>query len=321
MIDIRSLFPDRTLPVLVTPEAGATPGVGELLDWVTGHRAELDERLRRHGAVLFRGFGMRSPALFARFTRAFSPKLLDGKEENVPRTRLSAGIYTSTEYPAEYTLSMHSEYSYSHAWPAHLFFCCIIAAREQGETPIVDNREVLGSLDPAIVAEFDRKKITYLRNLHDGRGFGLSWQTAFQTTEWATVEQYCREYKIECTWTASGVTLKQTLDAIVRHRHTGEAVWFNQAPQFHPSDYPPEIYQSLIAAYKQESELPQNVCFGDGTPIDVHALAHIRETMQHKAVRFPWQEGDVLVVDNVLVAHGRMPFVGPRRILVAMSDD
>jgi alpha-ketoglutarate-dependent taurine dioxygenase len=320
MIETRLLHPDRALPLLVTPKPGEALGLGELLDWIAANRGHLDERMLVNGAILFRGFAVRSPALFAHFTRAVAPRLLDGKEENVPRTRLAAGIYTSTEYPAEYTLSMHSEYSYSHAWPARLYFCCIVAAREQGETPIVDNREVLRSLDPEVVAEFERKRITYLRNLHDGRGFGLSWQTAFQTTEWAVVEQYCREYHIECTWTASGINLKQTLDAVIRHPKTGDAVWFNQAPQFHPSDYPPAIYQSLLAAYKQESELPQNVCFGDGTAIDVKALAHIRETMQQKAVRFPWQEGDVLMIDNVLVAHGRMPFVGPRRILVAMSD-
>jgi alpha-ketoglutarate-dependent taurine dioxygenase len=320
MIETRLLHPERTLPLLVSPGDGAASGIGELLDWIAAHRAHVDERMLVNGAILFRGFAVKSPALFARFTRAMSPRLLDGKEENVPRTRLAAGIYTSTEYPAEYTLSMHSEYSYSHAWPSRLYFCCIIAPREQGETPIVDNREVLRSLDPAIVAEFERKKVMYLRNLHDGRGFGLPWQTAFQTTEWSVVEQYCREHHIECTWTSTGVHLRQVLDAVIHHPRTGEPVWFNQAPQFHPSDYPPAIYQSLLAAYKQESELPQNVCFGDGSPIDVQALAHIRETMQSKAVRFPWQEGDVLMIDNVLVAHGRMPFVGPRRILVAMSD-
>ncbi len=321
MIESRLLDPTRTLPLLVAPRTRSpAANVGELLDWIKTNQAYLDERLLVNGAILFRGFGARSPALFARFTRAVTPRLLDGKEENVPRTKLAAGIYTSTEYPAEYTLSMHSEYSYSHAWPARLYFCCIIAAREQGETPIVDTREVLRSLDPEVVAEFARKKIMYSRNLHDGQGFGLSWQAAFQTTERAAVEQYCRDLQIQCTWTATGVNLKQTLDGIIRHPVTGEAVWFNQAPQFHPSDYPPAIYQSVLATYKHESELPQNVCFGDGTAIGVAALAHIRETMQHKAMRFPWQEGDILMIDNVLVAHGRMPFVGPRRILVAMSD-
>jgi len=100
---------------------------------------------------------------------------------------------------------------------------------------------------------------------------------------------------------------------------TGEEVWFNQAPQFHPSDYPEEIYKSVLAVYKHDDELPQNVRFGDGSPIDVDVLHKVRRTMKSLAVAFPWQEGDLLVLDNLLVSHGRMPFSGPRKILVAMS--
>ena len=290
-----------------------------LLSWYRENEEFVERKLLEHGALLFRGFGISTPAAFARFTRSVSPALLDGKEENVPRTKLTSGVYTSTEYPAEYMLSMHSEYSYSNHWPARLFFCCIVAAQEGGETPIADNRKVLASLDPEIADQFQRNRVMYLRNLHEGEGFGLSWQTAFQTTDKSAVENYCRESAIEFQWTGSGLRLSQTLDGIITHPKTGERVWFNQAPQFHPSDYPPEIYRSVIAAYREESELPQSVCFGDGTPMDAAALGKIRDTMRDNAVLFRWQQGDLLMLDNILVSHGRMPFVGPRKILVAMS--
>jgi alpha-ketoglutarate-dependent taurine dioxygenase len=32
-----------------------------------------------------------------------------------------------------------------------------------------------------------------------------------------------------------------------------------------------------------------------------------------------WNTGDLLVIDNVLVGHGRRPFTGSRRVLVAMT--
>jgi hypothetical protein len=38
------------------------------------------------------------------------------------------------------------------------------------------------------------------------------------------------------------------------------------------------------------------------------------------AVRFDWQKGDVILLDNMLVAHARDPFEGPRKIVVAMGD-
>ena len=323
MITERLLDPALNLPFLVElrPENGTKPDVSVLTSWYQQKEAFIEQTLLKHGAILFRGFGINTPGAFARFTRSVSRSLLDNKEENVPRTKLTAGVYTSTEYPAEYRLSMHSEYSYSHHWPARLFFCCIVAAREGGETPIADNREILRSLDPEIVDQFRQKKVAYLRNLHGGRGFGLAWQTAFQTDNKEVVEKYCLESSIEFSWTENGLRLRQALDGIITHPGTGEMVWFNQAPQFHPSDYPPDICQSILEVYKDEAELPQSVRFADGTPMDATLLDKIRRTMEEKSVLFRWQEGDLLMVDNVLVSHGRMPFIGPRKILVAMSQN
>lgn len=323
MIQTRPLNSNWTLPLLVEPAAnnGGGEDSSALVAWYKENEPLIDEELSKHGAILFRGFGISTPAAFAHFTRSVSSHLLESMEENVPRTKLTSGVYTSTEYPAEYMLSMHSEYSYSHRWPGKLFFCCITAAQEGGETPIADNREVLKELDPKIVSDFAQKKVKYLRNLHSGQGFGLSWQTAFQTTEKSVVEDYCRKTQVSFQWKENdGLRLSQTFDGVITHPKTGDQVWFNQAPQFHPSDYPQDIYQSLLAAYKNEDELPQNVCFGDDTPIDPAVLHTIRETMRKKAVAFPWQVGDVLMVDNVLASHGRMPFVGRRKILVAMAE-
>jgi len=325
MIKTGLLDPARTLPLVIescAEEGGKSPEVNYLIDWYKNNESYVGEKLLEHGAILFRGFGVNSPAHFARLTRSVSRRLLESMEENVPRTKLSAGVYTTTEYPPQYRLSMHSEFSYSHHWPAKLFFCCIKAAKEGGETPLADNREVIKKLDGRIVEDVDRKQVKYLRNLHGGQGFGLSWQQAFQTSERAAVEDYCRNSQIQCEWKPNGtLKLSQTLPGIVMHPKTGDRVWFNQAPQFHPSDYPDEIYQSLISVYKDEGDLPQNVCFGDGTAMDSGDLNTVRETMFGASVIFPWREGDVVLLDNVLVSHGRMPFVGPRKTLVAMAAE
>lgn len=318
MPTIQPLFSDQPLPLLVQAEDAAD--ARGLISWYQDHQDELDAGLLEHGAILFRGFHVETPAAFARVTRAISSGLKECSEENVPRTKLTSGVYTSTEYPAEYFLSMHSEYSYSKHFPRRLYFCSITAAQEGGATPLADNREVMRVLDPEIIAAFKNKRVKYLRNLHGGQGFGLSWQTAFQTSDKAEVEAYCLESEIELTWKDDGgVRLSQTLDGIIAHPQTGEDIWFNQAPQFHPSDYPPEIHQSLLASYNDGEDLPQNVCFGDDTPIPVEMLDTVRETMKGKAISFPWQEGDLLMLDNVRISHGREPFKGPRKTLVAMS--
>jgi alpha-ketoglutarate-dependent taurine dioxygenase len=106
--------------------------------------------------------------------------------------------------------------------------------------------------------------------------------------------------------------------AVRRHETTGERVWFNQADQWHPSNLD-EASRQAMAALMDESAYPLNAFLGDGSPIDPSDLDHIRSTMWDNAVRFPWQKGDVLVVDNFLVAHGRCSYTGDRAIRVAMG--
>jgi alpha-ketoglutarate-dependent taurine dioxygenase len=324
MITTGLLDPGHSVPFLIEHQSrNGRAASGLLTSWYKDNQELVEQKLLEHGAILFRGFEISTPAAFARLTRSLSPGLLDCLDDNGPRTKITSGIYTSTEYPAEYQLSMHSEYAYTHKFPARLFFCCIVEPGNGGQTPLADNRRILKKLDRSVVEEFRKKRVKYLRNLHGANGFGLSWQATFQTTDRSVVERYCREMLIDYEWKADGgLRLENTFDSVIKHPRTGEEVWFNQAPQFHPSDYPSHIYQTLADSYRgKETELPQTSFFGDDSPIDIQALKHIRETMFSEATVFPWRQGDVVMLDNVLVCHGRMPFSGQRKILLAMSDN
>jgi hypothetical protein len=102
------------------------------------------------------------------------------------------------------------------------------------------------------------------------------------------------------------------------HPLTGDEVWFNQADGFHPSALDKETYQALSSTVPEE-EFRLNSYFGDGTPIDTAALSHIREVTEREVVPVKWQDGDILILDNMLAAHWRMPFTGTRKIILAMT--
>lgn len=302
-------------------DASPWSGPEELLAMWNGQRNWIDAQQLRCGAVLFRGFGISDQELFHSTVSRLKGQLLDYVDGNSPRTKLGGGVYTSTEYPPEYFISLHNELSYSAHWPARLFFCCVVQPDEGGQTPLVDSRALLQELPPHLVDEFRRKQVRYVRNLHDGKGFGPSWQKTFETTDRGYVEECARSSGVGFEWNADGsVRLSSIRPAIASHPITGEEVWFNQADQFHPSTHPKAFFNSMIALYKgREDRLPQNAMFGDGTLIPLEYLETVRDVTRRLMVLFDWQRGDLLMVDNMLAAHGRMPFKGNRRVLVSMT--
>lgn len=304
----------RTLPAIVRPNADGV----DLTAWAEGNRAFIDAHLAAHGAMLFRGFdGADLPGL-ATFVKAASGDLLEYRERSSPRTHVADNIYTSTEHPAHQSIFLHNENSYAHTWPLKLFFLCSVAPRVGGETPIADCREIHRALDPAIRDTFARRRVMYVRNFSED--VGLPWQTVFGTSDRDAVAATCRDAGYEIQWKGrNGLRTTRVGQAVARHPRTGEESWFNHATFFHVSTLEPDVRDALLEQYG-EDDLPNNTYYGDGSVIEPSVLDHLRSTYASARVMLPWQQGDVMLLDNLLVAHAREPFEGPRRIHVAMSE-
>jgi alpha-ketoglutarate-dependent taurine dioxygenase len=308
----RRLLPDRPLPVVVEP-----PHAGDLA-WLADHRSELDELLVGPGALLLRGFDVAALERFRELVRVFTDDLLDYTYQSTPRSRVGDGIFTSTEYPADQEIPLHGEMSFARRWPMRIWFGCLTAPAEQGETPIADARAVCRRIDPAVRERFARLGVMYVRNYHPY--LDLPWQDVFNTSDRDEVEAFCRRTGIGVEWKEGDLLCtRQVCQGVAGHPRTGEPVWFNQAHLFHVSSLPDEARESLELSF-DEADLPRNAYYGDGSPIGADELREVRRALAAEEVRFGWCEGDVLMLDNMLVAHGRRPFRGPRRIVVAMAD-
>ena len=306
---------DRPLPLVVQP---AISGVG-LLAWAENHREFIANKLAEHGGMLFRDFGIKRVDEFERLITITSDgELMTYSYKSTPRSVVSGKIYTSTEYPADQSIPLHNEMSYSRTWPMKAWFYCVRPAALGGQTPIADSRRVYESIDPDIRDRFMRKKVQYVRNY--GEGMDLRWQDVFQTTDRAEVEEFCRQAGIQLQWkNGDRLRTRQLCQSVARHPRTGQMVWFNQAHLFHISSLEAPVGRMLLEEFG-EQDVPRNAFYGDGSPIEVTHLEAIRSVYQGQSVCFEWQEGDVLMLDNMLVAHGRTPFEGTRRILVGLAE-
>lgn len=290
----------------------------DLPGYLTDLGAEgLTQLLTQEKALIFRGFGVTAESIDP-VLQQLLPNRLPYVHGNSPRTRVKGNLYTSTEYPQRFTISMHNELNYARRWPARLTFFCEKAAEQGGATPVVDGELWLRSLDEEVRQAF-AGGIRYQQNLHDGYGLGKSWQDTFETDDRKAVEDFLDDAQAEYEWGPDGIRVTQLRSATTRHPVTGAEVWFNQADQWHPAGLGDQTASELYDILPPE-EFPQYVTFADGTAIPDEYIVQIRDRGLEHAVDCNWRTGDVMVIDNVLTGHGRRPFEGTRRILVAMSD-
>lgn len=302
------------MPVLCQP---VLEGIN-LLTWVANNQELINRILLQHGGILFRNFQIKEIAEFENFIQIVSGDLIEYRDRSSPRSTVQGKIYTSTDYPADQSIFLHSENSYAASWPLKIFFYCVKVAQQGGETPIADTRKLLQKIDPKIRDRFTEKGVMYVRNFGDG--FGLPWQTLFQTTNPAEVEQFCHSNNIEFEWKPGNRLRTRTRrQAVTTHPKTGEAVWFNHAVFFHITTLDTKIRNALLAEFS-EADLPHNTYYGDGSPIETEVLEHLRQVYQQQMVSFTWEKRDVLMLDNMLAIHARNSFVPPRKILVGMAE-
>jgi alpha-ketoglutarate-dependent taurine dioxygenase len=292
------------------------PAPCDAVEWAAANAGWIEDVLNTRGALLVRGMAIGgSKTLGQVLESAFGAELVDYDYRSTPRTRLRGNVYTSTEYHPAETIPLHNEHAYANQWPMRIGFYSDIVAREGGVTPIADSRRVYRMLRPALVEDFERRGVLYVRHYSD---IDLQWTEVFQTDRRDEVEHYCAENDIAFEWTADGLGTRQVAAATATHPVSGEKVWFNQAHLFHISGHSPATQEDLLRIFG-EGRLPRNVYHVDGSAIDPVALHEVRAAYEACKISFAWQQGDLLLLDNMLFSHGREPFVGDRRVLVGMA--
>lgn len=286
--------------------------------WISENHPLLETQLDHSGAVLLRNFASNAIEHFREVVHLLCDGGLKYVYRSTPRTDLGDGLYTATEYPAGLSIPFHNENAFQREWPLLLLFFCMQPAEDgEGQTPLADTLKVTSRIDPAIRKAFSAKHVMYIRNYRPD--IDLPWQTVFQTDSKQAVEAFCAEREIEYEWTPAGnLRTRQVCQSFASNPRTGDSVWFNQAHLFHPSSLTPATREAMEELL-DINDFPRNATYGDGSPLEESALAGIRQAFEQESTQFHWEEGDILILDNMRVSHARTPFRGQRRVLTAMG--
>ena len=286
---------------------------------VHAQSAALMEQLATHGAILFRGCGVADAQAFDDFVAGFDLPNFPYNESlsNAVRHNRTPRVFTANEAPRDVEIFLHHEMAQTPYFPSHLFFFCEQAAAAGGATPLCRSDVLLKKLSeqlPDFVARCRahgaRYSLTMPAEADATSGQGRSWRQtlAVDTKEAAEVRLASLEY--DWKWLPDGA-IRTTTPALslIRNAPSGNEVFFNQ----------------LIAAFcgwqDQRNERTRSVTYGDGSAFDDADVQAAVEIAYDLVFDLPWESGDVALIDNHQVMHGRRPFSGQRSVLASLCLD
>ncbi|XDD51119.1 TauD/TfdA family dioxygenase [Leptospira sp. WS92.C1] len=340
---------NNPLPVVYQPISIDQASKASLIAWTKTNKRALTEDLKKYGAILFRGFQIVSPQDFEDVILTVDSNLKNNYLGTSPRNQVTKYAFTATELPSAYPIMQHAEMSFLDSPPKKLFFFCGKAPGKFGETPITDLRKVLQDVPQSIRDKFEKNKIRYSR-VYDGpsnRSRFQFWKTKrwdemFQTKDRTEVEKISKKQNFKVEWFGQdNIRLINTTQAIRKHPEFKSLAWHNHSQVFH-IDAARKEYWHIFSRQKtlrgffvglalealtflkklttKKEYLDTHCTYGDGAEISLKELTQIQAAFWKNISLFSWQNGDILVIDNYSVSHGRHPFTGPREIFVAWAD-
>lgn len=321
------------LPLVIEPLNQQIP-LEDSLKLFAHHREALKQQLLKTGGLLFRNFPISNEKDFSAFIKILNlGSFIDYIGGDSPRTKLTDGIYTSTEAPPSIKIPLHNELSFIDKFPKHIYFYCHIAPEKDGETTIGDARKIYQAIRDKIKSRFKEKGLKYTSRYYKKslimdfvnqlQPSHKTWIDVFETQDKHEVEKKCQISNFDFKWNVNDwIEISQQRPATIRHPQTNEEVWFNQAHLF---DFNPRLlgmwrFAAAKLFYCRDYMKLHDIAFGDLTKIPRDDIYQIMDTLEANTIRFPWQKGDVLVLDNILTMHGRATFKGKRRVMAAMTS-
>jgi hypothetical protein len=223
-------------------------------------------------------------------------------------------VFTANEAPADVTICLHHEMAQTPVYPSRLFFFCEQPADQGGATPLCRSDILFSRLQdefPEFIADCENKGLLYTNIMpaenDPTSGMGRSWQSTFRAETREAAEARLQTLGYSWEWLPGGClhSTTPTLRAVLEVE-PGRKTFFNQ----------------LIAAFHgwkdSRNDPTKAITFGDGTSLNPETMDTVAQIAEELTFDVPWQKGDVALVDNRVVMHGRRTFSGTRKVLASL---
>lgn len=283
--------------------------------------AHVELRLLEYGALLFRGLPLAdSPEEFSTFIKGLSVLGLHANDYNgagTHRTSLAEHVKTSSDEPPGQSMEPHMDKAHSDDYPDVLAFASYIPLPRGagGETILADMRSVTDELRADGTVDLFQSnggvmyKKTFPSREYSPASGPFTWQHCFGVEKREDMISFLFQEKQKSliTWEfneSDVLELKQICPATRTHPVTKNCLWFNGVHTNHESYY--------VGTFA-----PMTTAFGNGSMIQEEVIERIRACIWNHSTSIRLQKGDVLILDNMLIAHGRMSWPDrlPRKIL------
>lgn len=302
-------------PVVVESSTAISPV--DMSAWLDGNRDVLSRSIAESGAILFRGFPIHSANDFDAFVGNFGLSNFPYEKSlsNAVRVNKTERVFTANEAPADIEIFLHHEMAQTPIYPTRIFFCCLDAPETGGQTPICRSDLLLQRLRescPEFVRDCEAKGLKYSNVMPAANdmasGMGRSWQSTLSSDSKVAAEGRLNDLGYAWDWLQDDCLRVTTpLLPAIRTLSNGRTVFFNQ----------------LIAAFKgwkdSRNDPSKSIRHGDDSPLDRDGVQQAIEIAYEITHDLAWQDGDVALVDNLMVMHGRRPFTGSRSVLASLA--
>lgn len=305
----------------------------DFLSWLSENKKQLLEKLNSSGAIRFTDFPISNSKQFKKCVDTiFGPEDYSYFGGTSPRTKILDGVYSSTNMPFFMKIPLHSEMAYRENRPNFICFYCEEAPLFGGETIISDNREIYKAIPQQLRDELELTGFTFYRkfrklsplysflNKFNPMIKTTSWDYVFQSSDKSVVEGHLNDQGFEYRWLpGDNLVIQNTIAAC--SEWNGDMVWSNSAHFF-------QIHHRiwghfLTLFYKFFSIILKlddlSATAGSGRKLTSKEVSQIIDAFEQNRKTYKWRKRDFVLLNNALFSHGRNPYLGKRRIRVALK--